>query len=35
MLRVQGLVTRIAPGLALRSIAGELSAADRAALADG
>jgi pimeloyl-ACP methyl ester carboxylesterase len=35
ILRVQGLVTRIAPGLALRSIAGELSAADRAALAGG
>ena len=35
LLRVQGLVTRVAPALAVRSLAGELSAADRAALADG
>jgi pimeloyl-ACP methyl ester carboxylesterase len=35
LLRMQGLVTRVAPALALRSLAGELSAADRAALADG
>ena len=35
LLRMQALVTRVAPALALRSLAGELSAADRAALADG
>ncbi len=35
LLRIQGLVTRFAPGLALRSVAGEVSAAERAALADG
>ena len=35
LLRVQGLVTRVAPGLAVRSLEGELSAADRDALADG
>ncbi len=35
LLRMQGLVTRIAPGVALRSVAGEVSETDRAALGDG
>jgi pimeloyl-ACP methyl ester carboxylesterase len=35
MLRMEAWVARLAPGLALRSVAGEVSEADRAALADG
>ena len=35
LLRIEGMVSRFAPRLALRSVAGEVSAADRAALTDG